>query len=175
MARILEQRVVFEGRKVKVQVNRVIEPSGRTVSREIIVHPGAVGIVARPSPEEVVLIRQYRHSPGQELIEIPAGTLAPGEDPTAAALRELEEETGYRAGAIVERARFFTTPGFTNELMYLFEASDLVKTQPHPEDDEAIEVDVLQRDEALRLIEHGHIKDAKTIAGLLMVLGRHER
>lgn len=172
MPNILEQKLVFDGKVVKVRLDRVIEPSGQEVLREVVAHPGAVAIVARPAPDEVILIRQYRHPAGEELIEIPAGTLKQNEDPRACALRELEEETGFRAGRMVQRARFFTTPGFTTEIMYLFEASDLVKTRANPDWDESIEVDIVPRKNALRMVEEGRIRDAKTIVGLLMVLGR---
>jgi ADP-ribose pyrophosphatase len=169
-AKTLSQEIVFKGRLVQVRVDRVIEPAGHTATREIVVHPGAVCIVARPTPEQVLLIRQYRHAAGQELLEIPAGGLHAAEDPMEAARRELEEETGYRAGSLVERARFWTTPGFTTEFMYLYEASDLVKTHANPDEDEVIEVDIVRSDEALRMIDVGRIQDAKSILGLLRVL-----
>src|SRR3990172_1735731 len=124
-ARILSQRIAYKGSYIQVREDRVIE-HGRECSREIVVHPGAVGIVARPTLEEVILIRQYRHATGKELIEIPAGTLHDGEDPLECAIRELEEETGYHAARMVERARFWTTPGFTTEFMVLYEALDLI-------------------------------------------------
>src|SRR5262245_14967653 len=136
MSKILEQRWAYKGRVIQVREDHVIEPGGRECMREIVVHPGAVCIVARPSADDVILIRQYRHATGRELLEIPAGTLHEGEDPRECAVRELEEETGYRPGKILERARFWTTPGFTSELMYLYEASDLVKTQINPDEDE---------------------------------------
>src|SRR5207247_10453582 len=101
--KVLSQEVVFKGRLVQVRVDRVVEPAGHTATREIVVHPGAVCIVARPAPDEVILIRQYRHAAGKELLEIPAGGLNNGEDPLAAAIRELEEETGYRANSMIER------------------------------------------------------------------------
>ena len=170
MSKILEQRWAYKGRVIQVREDRVIEPGGRECSREIVVHPGAVCIVARPSTDEVILIRQYRHATGRELLEIPAGTLHEGEDPRECAIRELEEETGYRAGTMVERARFFTTPGFTTEFMYLFEASGLVKTQMNPDDDEIIEVDIVSCSDALRMIDDGRIQDAKSMLGLLKIL-----
>ena len=126
--------------------------------------------MARPSPDEVILIRQYRHATGRELLEIPAGTLHEGEDPVQCAFRELEEETGYRAAKMIERARFWTTPGFTTEFMYLYEATELTKTQIHPDEDEVIEVDLVRRDEALQLIDDSRIQDAKSILGLLRIL-----
>lgn len=170
MARVLNEKLIFRGRVIEVREDRVIEPGGHEVSRELVIHPGAVCIVARPSPEEVILIRQYRHAAGHELIELPAGTLHSGEVPLECAKRELEEETGYRAGRMIERARFWTTPGFTTEFMYLYEASELVKTQVSPDEDEVIEVDIVNRLVALQMIDDGRIQDAKSILGLLRVL-----
>ena len=169
-AKILSSRLAYKGGHIQVREDRVIEPSGYEASREIVVHPGAVCIVARPTQEEVILIRQYRHATGRELLEIPAGTLHDAEDPRECAIRELEEEAGYRAATMMERARFWTTPGFTTEFMYLYEATDLTKTQVHPDDDEVIEVDIVPRSEALQMIEDGRIQDAKSILGLLRVL-----
>lgn len=169
-AKILSARVVYKGGHVQVREDRVIEPAGHECTREIVVHPGAVCIVARPAPEQVILIRQYRHATGRELLEIPAGTLHNGEDPRACAIRELEEEAGYLAATMIERARFWTTPGFTTEFMYLYEATDLQKTQINPDDDEVIEVDIVGRTEALQMIDEGRIQDAKSILGLLRVL-----
>src|SRR3989442_15935247 len=100
-----------------------MDPAVYEAWRELVVHPGAVCIVARPTPDEVILIRQYRHATGRELLEIPAGTLHEGEDPRECAIRELEEETGYLSSTMIERALFFSTPGFTTEFMYLYEAS----------------------------------------------------
>jgi ADP-ribose pyrophosphatase len=167
--KVLKQEIVFNGGHIKVRVDRVIEPAGHEATREIVVHSGAVCIVARPADNEVLLVRQYRHSTGGDLLEIPAGGLDPGEDPLDAARRELEEETGYRAANIVQRAAFWTTPGFTTEYMWLYEATGLTKTQIHPDEDEVIEVDVVNIEEALRMIDDGRIQDAKTILGLLRV------
>jgi ADP-ribose pyrophosphatase len=169
-AKILSSRIAYKGGHIQVREDRVIEPAGHECSREIVVHPGAVCIVARPAPQHVILIRQYRHATGRELIEIPAGTLHEGEDPRECAIRELEEETGYRAASMTERARFFTTPGFTSEFMYLYEATGLTKTQINPDDDEVIEVDIVESSEALRMVDDGRIQDAKSILGLLRIL-----
>src|SRR5215470_17566224 len=166
-AKILSSHIAYKGGHVQVREDRVIEPAGHECSREIVVHPGAVCIVAKPSPTEVILIRQYRYATGQELVEIPAGTLHHGEDPRECAIRELEEEAGYRASTMIERARFWTTPGFTTEFMYLFEATGLVKTQIAPDEDEVIEVDIVPRTEAIKMVEDGRIQDAKSMLSLL--------
>src|SRR5215813_13886493 len=142
-AKILNSRVAYKGGHIQVREERLIEPAGHECSREIVVHPGAVCIVARPTADEVILIRQYRHAAGRELIEIPAGTLHEGEDPRECAIRELEEEAGYRAAEMIERSRFWTTPGFTTEFMYLYEATSLTKTQVNPDEDEVIEVHIV--------------------------------
>jgi ADP-ribose pyrophosphatase len=169
-AKILSSRIAYKGGHIQVREDRVIEPAGYECSREIVVHPGAVCIVARPTPDQVILIRQYRHATGGELLEIPAGTLHEGEDPRECAIRELEEEAGYLASTMIERARFWTTPGFTNEFMYLYEATGLTRTHINPDEDEAIEVDIVSRAEALRLIDEGGVQDAKSILGLLRIL-----
>jgi ADP-ribose pyrophosphatase len=169
-AKLLNTRTAYKGGHIQVREDRVIEPAGYEATREIVVHPGAVCIVARPTPLEVILIRQYRHATGRELIEIPAGTLHEGEDPLGCAIRELEEETGYRAAKMIERGRFWTTPGFTTEFMYLYEASDLKKTKINLDEDEAIDVDIVRRSAALQMIDDGRIQDAKSILGLLRIL-----
>ena len=169
-AKLLGTKTAYNGSHIQVREDRVIEPGGHETLREIVVHPGAVCIVARPTLLEVILIRQYRHAAGQELIEIPAGTLHEGEDPQECAIRELEEETGYLAAKMIERGRFWTTPGFTTELMYLYEASDLRKTNINPDEDEVIEVDIVPGTAALQMIDDGRIQDAKSILGLLRIL-----
>jgi len=169
-AKILSSRIAYKGKHIVLREDQIIEPTGHKASREIVLHPGAVCVVARPSAEEVILIRQYRHAAGRELIELPAGTLHDGEDPRECAIRELEEETGYLAAQMTEHARFFTTPGFTTELMYLYEATGLTKTQINPDEDEVIEVDIVSRTEALKMIDDGRIQDAKSILGILKIL-----
>jgi ADP-ribose pyrophosphatase len=168
--KILSQKIAYKGKKIEVREDRIVHENGKEHTVELVLHPGAVCIVARPSANDVLLIRQYRHATGKGLLEIPAGTLNAGEDPRDCAFRELEEETGYRAGKMIERARFFTTPGFTTEFMYLYEAAELVKTQTNFDEDEVIELDVISNLEVLRMIDEGRIEDAKSILGLLRVL-----
>ena len=169
-ARIISQETVFKGRLLSLRVDRIVEPGGPETIREIVVAPNAVCIVARPSPDQVILVKQYRHATGRVLLEVPAGGLKPDEDAQLAALRELEEETGYRAGKIIERGGFWMTPGFTTEFMHVFEATDLIKTAINPDDDEVIETETVSLAEALRMVDDGRVQDAKSVASLLKVL-----
>jgi ADP-ribose pyrophosphatase len=165
----IASKLQFSGWRLTVRTDTVRNPRGLEVTRDVVVHPGAVAIVARPTADEVILIRQYRHSTGEELIELPAGTKEDGEDPAVTAARELTEETGYTAARMNPVAEFYTAPGFTNELMHIFEATGLTPGAQNLEDDEFIDVLRVGRDDALRMVDDGRIRDAKTIAGLLMV------
>ena len=170
MSKVIEQKIEFQGRRIAVRRDRIVDASGRETTRELVIHPGAVSIVSMPSNDEIVLIRQFRYATGEELIEIPAGTIEPDEDPIDTARRELEEETGYRAGQLDLRATYYTTPGFSDEIMYLYEGRELTLADQDLDDDESIEVFLASRDEALQMIRKGRIRDAKTIVGLLTVL-----
>lgn len=170
MWEVLESKVEFEGWRIRVRTDRILNPDGKEITRDVVEHPGAVTLVARPTPAEVILVRQYRHPTGEELLELPAGTCEEGEDPASTARRELEEETGYSAADIRHLATFYTAPGFTNELMHLFEAARLTRKQQRLDDDEFIDVVRVHRDDALGMIADGRIRDAKTIVGLFMVL-----
>jgi len=170
--KILTQEFAFKGKHIQVRLDRILDCAGKTSTLEIVVHPGAVCVVPRLDNGDVILVRQYRHAAGKRLLEICAGGLNPGEDPLEAARRELEEETGYLAGKLIERARFWTTPGFTTEFMYLYEATDLTKTQTNPDEDEIIDVEIATQKECLFMIDDGRIQDAKSILGLMRVLSR---
>jgi ADP-ribose pyrophosphatase len=142
-------------------------PDGRVKQREIVRHAGSVVIVPAIDDQHVCLIRNYRVAVDAPLIELPAGTLEPNESPRQCAARELVEETGYHAGQLVQLTSFYAAPGILDELMHLFLASDLSAGPPRREADEEIDNLVLAWEEALRMIECGEIRDAKTIAGLL--------
>ena len=139
--------------------------SGR-LTREMVAHPGAVAIVPLLAPDRVVLIRNYRFTVGRELLELPAGTLEPPEPPIACAARELEEETGYVAGRLEPLCEFYTSPGFTNERMYVFVATDLKAGTQKLEASEQIRIEIMPLSEALAATADGRIVDAKTIAAL---------
>lgn len=170
MWKTITSKVQFKGWRLEVRTDEIQHPDGKVVSRDVVVHPGAVAVVARPSDDEVLLIRQYRHATGEELIELPAGTKEDGEDPRVTAGRELTEETGYVARTLHQIAEFYTAPGFTSEIMHVFEARDLTPGNQQLEEDEFIDVMRVHSGEALRMIDDGRIRDAKTIVGLLMAL-----
>lgn len=136
-------------------------------SREVVRHPGAVTILPLLGNDRVCLIRNFRISVDQTLIELPAGTLESGEDPAAAALRELEEETGYTAGSITRLHEFYMSPGILSERMLLFLATELEPGPPRLEGGEQIETFVVSWAEAMALAGAGQIQDAKSIVGLL--------
>jgi len=141
---------------------------GKVDVRETVQHPGAVAILPMVTPDEVCLIRNYRVAVGETLIELPAGTLDPGEDPKLAAERELQEETGYRAERIERLGEFLMSPGILHERMHLFVASGLVPGSTALELGEEIENLVVPWSEALAMVHDGRIKDAKTAVGLLL-------
>lgn len=143
---------------------------GRDRPYEYAIHPGAVVVLPLlEGGRQVVLIRNYRHAIERELWELPAGLLdRPDEEHSLAARRELEEETGYQAGAIRELGRFYTSPGVLTELIRAYVASDLKKTKQRLGPTEKITVEIVEFDEAIRMIRDGRIEDAKTIVALLM-------
>jgi len=162
------KKSIFKGRIIDLSVETVTLPNGATAELEIITHPGAAAVVPMKDETTVVMIRQYRHAVGGFIYEIPAGKLHPGEDPRECAVREVEEEIGYKVGNLEPLLSFFTTPGFTNEVIHIFLGKDL---QPGTQDlgtDEVLEVLEMPIDKAIALIKEGTIRDGKTIIGLQM-------
>jgi ADP-ribose pyrophosphatase len=158
-----ETRVVYDGSLIDVTVERWGEHE-----REIVEHPGAVAIVAVDEEGFVALVRQFREPARKPLLELPAGTAEPGEDPLETAKRELQEECGLTGGEWRELASFWTTPGFCREHMYLYAAENVVRGEADPEEDEDLE---LVRWPLAELSAHvSEIEDAKTLAGLLLYL-----
>lgn len=170
--RVIASEPAFLGRLIRLYVDTVILPDGQQAQREIVRHPGAVAMVPLLADGTVVLVRQYRHAAQQVLLEIPAGTLEPDEDPAQAAARELQEETGYWPGQLERLAGEYTAPGYTTELIHLYLATDLVESRLAADDDEFLEVVRLPFDEALRRVESGAIQDGKTMIGLLLAARR---
>lgn len=166
--RLLERRTVFEGKVVRVYVDTVELPDGRRAERELVRHRGAVGMVALDGEGRVFLVKQYRHPAGRELVEIPAGKLQEGEDPLDCARRELVEEIGCRAAVWKKLACFYTSPGFSDEVLHLYLARDLTVGEASPEEDEFLEVFRLPLGQALREVATGGIRDSKTIIGIAL-------
>lgn len=164
--RQIARRPVYQGRRIALWVDTVDIPDGTTATREVVTHPGAVAIVARTA-RGVVLVRQFRHAPGEVLWEVPAGGLAPSEDPLVAARRELEEETGYRAAHWRALGWGFTTPGFTDERMYFYLAEDLTAGATHWDPDERLVVREIPWPAALDAARAGRLRDMKTVYALL--------
>jgi ADP-ribose pyrophosphatase len=160
---------IYTGRIVVLEVDRVRLPGGGESVREVIRHRGAAVILPILDDGRVLLVRQFRYPVGEVLLELPAGTLEPGEDPIACAARELIEETGHAAGAITALGRFYSAPGYTDETLHAVLATDLARSDAgSPDDDEVIEVEVHPVDVVLRMIELGDIRDAKTIATIML-------
>ena len=163
----ISSQKVFAGRVFSVTVDTVREGE-LTYQREVVHHGGSAVIVPVFDDGTVALVRQYRHPTVRYLLEVPAGTLADGERPDAGAARELEEELGLIAGRMEKLSEFFVSPGFCEEKMWIYLATDLVQGKQHLEDDEILDVVRLPVREALEMITSGEIQDAKTIIGLML-------
>lgn len=171
----MESRVLYRGRYLTFRVDTIERADGSRSTRDIAGHPGAVAILALDADDRVLMVRQFRLAAGQALLEIPAGTLdttddGSVEDPDLAAPRELEEETGMRAGTWRLLGRFYTAPGFTEERMSLFLATDLRPAHADrlsPDEDERLLVERLPWREAIAAVDRGEIQDAKSLVALL--------
>jgi|TARA_X000001036_G_scaffold429755_1_gene461409 ADP-ribose pyrophosphatase len=159
--------VVYKGDFLDVRRDEVLLPNGETGTREWINHPGAVVIIPILPNGEIALIKQFRYAARSEFLELPAGKLDEGEDPKACAFRELEEEIGYRAGKMQFIANIHPAIGFANEIMSIYLAEDLKKTNYNRDKDEFIELIPTNMEEALNLVWENKITDVKSIIGLL--------
>ncbi len=164
----IERKFVYEGRIINLRIDKVVLPDGREALREVVEHPGAVAVVPVLPDGRIILVRQFRKPVEKVLLEIPAGKLEKGEDAESCGLRELEEETGFRAGKISKILECFPSPGFSNECIHLFEAGELQEGKKNLQEDELIETVFLSVPEILKLIKSGEIKDSKTIIGILI-------
>jgi len=175
--RLISSEVLRRSRILEFRIDTVEAADGHRSTRDIASHPGGVCVVAIDPGDRVLFVRQWRHAAGRALLEIPAGTLdrepdGSIEDHAGAAARELEEETGSRAGRWRYLGAFFTAPGFTSELMHLYLATDLRAVHDGglaPDEDERLELHPVPFDEAMAMIEQGELADAKSITGLLWV------
>ncbi|HSE30706.1 MAG TPA: NUDIX hydrolase [Pyrinomonadaceae bacterium] len=168
---ILSSSEIYKGKQVDLIIDTIRE-KGRVHSREIILHPGSAVILAVDSDLSVFFVRQYRHATRKYLLELPAGSLEPGERPEETAVRELQEEVGQLAQNLEKLCEFFVSPGFLQEKMWLFLATGLTDAQQRLEDDEILDVVRLPFGDALERVSSGEIQDAKTIIGLLFAAPR---
>jgi ADP-ribose pyrophosphatase len=166
--RVVDKQIIFVGKRVRMEVHTVEnDETGARHAREVVLHPGAVVILPIMPDGQILLIRNRRYTVGERLVELPAGTLEPGEEPMNCAGRELVEETGYLAGRIKALNNFFTSPGVLSEKIYAFAAYDLEQAHVNPDEGEEIELLPTPFDEAIEMIRDGRIHDGKTIATLL--------
>lgn len=171
-AEVAASRTVFAGRRIEVRVDRLRLPDGREHDFEMIHHPGAAAVVPLLATGEVLMLRQYRHATGGWLLEIPAGRLQPGEAPEACAARELREETGFQASALQPLGWIWTTPGFTDERIWLYLGTGLSAGRQALDDDEMLTVARLPLVQAVTMAAGGEIVDGKSVVALLRAAGR---
>lgn len=158
----ISTRPVFDGKIITLQVDTVRLPDGSLATREVVRHPGAVAVLAL-SGGKMLVVEQYRQPMGRTEVEIPAGKLDPGEDPLAAAGRELQEETGMHSGDLRLLKSFYTSPGFADEIIHLYVTENARPGEMKPDEDEFLEVSELSLEEAYQYIADGRIADAKTM------------
>jgi len=171
LPKIISSQKVFDGRVFNVTVDTVREGE-LTYQRDVVHHPGSAVILPVFDDGTVVLVRQYRHPAVRYLLEAPAGTLADRERPDDGAARELQEELGFVAGRMEKLSEFFVSPGFCEEKMWVFLATDLTEGQQHLDEDEILDVVRLPFADALEMITSGEIQDAKTIIALMLAAPR---
>ncbi|MGB2815483.1 MAG: NUDIX hydrolase [Dehalococcoidales bacterium] len=172
MEETLSSQLIYDGRAVKLRVDSVRLSNGRQTTREIVEHSDCIAVVVIDENNNVLLVKQFRKPVENELLEIPAGGIDPGEDPKEAVNRELREEIGYMPRKVQRLGGFYSAPGYCTEYLYLYLVTGLVPSQLIAEDTEAINVVRVPIEEIPDLIASGRICDAKSIAGLLVYLNR---
>lgn len=166
---LVESKLVYRGNIISLYVDKIRSPEGRTLEREVVKHVDAVGIVALTDKGDIVFVNQYRHPLKANLLEIPAGLLADSEEPAACAVRELKEETGYTAARVEKLAEFYTSAGFTDEKFFLYFSDKVEEGVPEREPgEEDMQVVIIPLKDAVEMVSHGEIKDAKTLTAILM-------
>jgi ADP-ribose pyrophosphatase len=163
-----QRRVIYRGRKIDLALQMVRLADGSEAEREVVLHRGAVALVPMVDRDHVCLVRNQRYAVGRTLLEVPAGTLDPGETPEGTAVRELREETGYEAGLLTQISHWFVSPGVISERMFLFLCEDLRPGPTSHQPDETLEPVVVAWDEAVRMVRDGRIEDAKTMLAILI-------
>ena len=164
---MVSQETVYQGIIVNVRRDKAKLPDGRLTNREVVEHPGGVAIFAMDNQDRVAMVRQYRYPMGEIVLELPAGKLEKGEDPFAAAKRELEEECGLTADNYISLGEFYPTVGYDTEVIYTWVATGLHETKMHLDADEFLTPDRVPLEKAYQMVLSNEIKDGKTIAGIL--------
>lgn len=166
MEKTINSELIFNGRVVKLYKDSVELSTGQKTFREVVKHSGGVVILAFKG-DKILLVKQFRYPMKEVMLELPAGKLEQGEDPFEAAKRELEEETGYCANKLTDLGYVYTSPGYSDEKLYLYKAEDLEFTHCHPDEGEIIQAFEYKYDDVLKMIDNGQINDAKTLCALL--------
>ena len=166
--KLIRSEALFKGRAFEIRRDWMQTPDGRETKFDIIDHGGSVILVPLDAQGNLLFVRQYRHAAGQDLLELPAGTLEKGEEPDLCAGRELREETGYAAGGLRRIGHFYLAPGYSTEFMVVYLATDLVASPLKPDSDEFITLERLNMEDALGLARQGKIPDAKSLAALFL-------
>jgi ADP-ribose pyrophosphatase len=173
--RVLKHERVYSGKVLDLDLDDVEEPGGIRGWREVVRQRGSVAALPVHEDGRVVLVRQYRYAVDEQVWELPAGRIDPGETPEQGARRELEEEVGLRPRSLEPLLVFWTTPGFCDEVMHLFRATELESVPPRPEADESIEAATFTLAEARKMIRRGEVREGKTLVALLLELQRPGR
>jgi ADP-ribose pyrophosphatase len=171
LPKVIDSQTIFRGRVFEVTIDTISEGE-KTYPREVVHHPGSAVIVPVFDDGTIALVRQYRHPAVRYLLEAPAGTLRRGEAPEEGAKRELEEELGVVSGRLEKLSEFFVSPGFCEEKMWVYLATELTETEQHLDDDEILAVVRIPFSQALSMITSGEIEDAKTIIGVMLAAPR---
>ncbi len=165
---LLTSEPIYDGKTVHLRVDTVRLPNGHIARREIVRHSGAVAMVPVDADGNVILVRQYRHAAQRVMLEVPAGSLDGDESPEQGAIRELQEEAGYRPGKLQRLGGAFPAPSYTTEFIHLYLATELTASRLETDDDELIEVVRLTWDDLIQKITSGEIVDSKTISAVLL-------
>lgn len=165
---LLDSKINYQGKLIGLRTDNVAAPSGRAHQIEVVEHGGAVAIVPIDPMDKVWLVRQYRHPAGEYLLEVPAGTLKPDEDPVDCARRESREEIGMAPGELVPLGAGFMAPGYSTEFIHFFLARQLTPASLEPDEDEELDVEIIALDELWLQVGRGAIRDIKTIAAIAL-------
>lgn len=160
---------VFEGKVIKLRVDKVAMPDDTLATREVVEHPGGVGIVAVNDKDEIFLVRQFRKPIEKVIYEIPAGKLDSGEPHRECGIRELSEETGMKAENFEYLGYIYPSPGFVDEVTHVYYATGLTQGETHPDDDEYLDVECMPLERAYEMVMNNEISDAKSVFGILKV------